>query len=52
VAPKNFTALVIEATSITFQWSILSDQQINGIVVRQYVITCSERNGNIRVSGL
>ena len=50
MAPRNFTALVIAATSVTFQWNILSNQQANGIVVRQYVIICSERNSNIRVS--
>ena len=40
IAPMGFMMANLASNSITFQWTLLTDSEANGIV-RQYVITCN-----------
>ena len=48
LAPRNFQAVNITSTSITFGWDALVDQ-VNGII-QFYVITCTVKDNIFKVS--
>ena len=49
ISPRGFTNIAITSTTITFQWTDLTQSEANGII-RNYTITCLQGSTPFMVS--